>query len=183
MRFQMIRWSAILACIALPTLAWFISADVIELQRVNAIGVTLAAMLLALIVLKRVSDYLMDEFMRSYMDADNWDYLSARFGVAKPPLEYKDARGLKGVGALDRDDVVFAMDINVSGAGVYVNTLPFGRLVVPWESIQMLRHRRLLTDRGPQETVSVILDGPDSSLCIPWDGELDSLVPKSVGVS
>ncbi|MDJ0758921.1 MAG: hypothetical protein QNJ19_05940 [Woeseiaceae bacterium] len=134
-------------------------------------------------MLKLVSNYLMNGFMRSYMDAGNWDYLLARFGVTKLPVEFRSARRHVGTGQLDRDDVVFAMEVHVAESGFSVNTQPFGSLIVPWQSVQMLRRRRLATDRGQQDVVSVIIDGPESFLCIPWSSELDSLVPKSVGIS
>ncbi|MDJ0916530.1 MAG: hypothetical protein QNJ05_02125 [Woeseiaceae bacterium] len=183
LRFQAIRWSAIIAGIGLPALAWLIAAEVLELKLNTAIGVTLAVIIVAVVMLKLVSNYLMNGFMRAYMDAGNWDYLLARFGVARLPTEFRHAKRHAGVGQLDRDDVVFAMEIQVLETGFSVNIQPFGRIVVPWQSVQMLTRRRLKTDRGQRDVVSVIIDGPESFLSIPWSIELDSLVPRSVGIS
>ncbi len=164
-------------------LAWLVTAQVLQLQPGTAISITLSAIILAVVMLRLVSNYLMNGFMRTYMDADNWDYLSARFGVARLPLEFRDARKLEGPGQLDRDDVVFVMEIHVSESGLSVCTQPFGRLVMPWHAVQMLRRRQLSTGGGPTDAVSVILDGPESFLCVPWSSELDRLVPKSVGIN
>ncbi len=183
LRFQAIRWSAIIAGVGLPTIAWLVAAEILKLQLYTAIGITLAVIIIAVVMLKLVSNYLMNGFMRAYMDAGNWDYLLARFGVARLPAEFRRAKRHTGVGQLDRDDVVFAMEIHVSEAGFSVNTQPFGRLVVPWQSVQMLRRRTLKTNRGQQDVVSVIVDGPESFLCIPWNSELDGAVPRSVGIS
>ena len=143
----------------------------------------MALVLVSVGVLKLAGKYLSDGFFRSYADRDNWDYLAMRFRVDKLPAEYKAAPSLTGVGQLDRDDVVFGMDIHVTKSGLYINTLPFGRLVVPWESVVMLRRRRLMTDEGLRDCAALTLDGPECWLTIPWTEHFDRFVPKSVGIA
>lgn len=169
--------------IGLPLLGWLVTSSLAELEREAAIGVTMALVLVSVGVLKLVGNYLSDGFFRAYADKDNWDYLAMRFRVNRLPEEFRTAPSLTGVGQLDRDDVVFGMDINVSPSGLYINTLPFGRLVVPWQSIVMLRKRRLTTDEGPRDCATLTLDGPECWLTIPWTEHFDRFVPKSVGIA
>ena len=169
--------------ITLPLLGWFVVTRALDIERPAAVGVTMALGLVSVGILKVVGSYLSDGFFRAYADRDNWDYLMMRFRVGGLPEDYKGSPSLTGVGQLDRDDVVFSMDINVASSGLYVNASPFGQLAIPWESIVMLRHRQLLTDEGPRDCAAVTLDGPQCWLTIPWTGHFDRLVPKSVGVA
>lgn len=169
--------------IGLPVLGWFVATSAMELDHDAAIGITLGLGLVSVGLLKVVGNYLSDGFFRAYADRDNWDYLMMRFRVDRLPETYKAAPSLSGVGQLDRDDIVFGMDIAVSTSGLYVNASPFGRLDVPWASIVMLRHRQLMTNEGPRSCAAVTLDGPDCWLTIPWTEHFDRFVPKSVGIA
>jgi hypothetical protein len=65
--------------------------------------------------------------------------------------------------------------------GCNVNAL--GRILVPWQSITVLKRHRFATENGWQQMVSIVLDGPEIDLSIPWQSHLDEVVPKSIGIS
>ena len=129
------------------------------------------------------NNYAADGFARSYANGGTWDYLASRFGVEERPADIDSTGIFSGSSQLDRKDVAFHTEIGISEHGIYVNVNVLGRIFVPWDSISTLQKNRVSTEEGSQTTVSLGLDNPKLDFDIPWQSELDQLVPKFVGIN
>lgn len=182
-RFRLIKWSVLTAYVAFPIAAWFVATNAFQLTTINAIWVVLATALVMLVILRLTMNYLDDGFARLYADGGDWDYLAARFSVDKRPTDIETEDIWTGPSKLDREDVVFDADAGISDAGIYININALGRILIPWNSISVLKRHRIPVENGWQQMVLIVLDGPEINLSIPWQNHLDNVVPQSVGIS
>ncbi len=182
-RFRLIKWSVLAVYVALPLVAWFVATEVLQLTTSNAIWVVLVVALIMLAVLRLTMNYLDNGFARSYADGGTWDYLAERFSVDKRPTDIETDAIWTGPSKLDREDVVFVAEAGISSTGIYININALGRILLPWKSISILRRHRIPIENGWQQMMSIVLDGPEIDLSIPWQSHLDDVVPQSIGIS
>jgi hypothetical protein len=149
----------------------------------NTLWVTLGAALVMSGIFRLTTNYFDDGFARSYTDGGTWEYLTARFAVESRPKDIQASDIWSGRSQLDRKDVVFDTEAGISDSGIYVNVNALGRILVPWQSITVLKRHRFASENGWQQMVSIVLDGPEIDLSIPWQSHLDEVVPKSIGIS
>jgi hypothetical protein len=142
----------------------------------------LVAILVTWGLLRLANNYLYDGFARSYADGGTWKYLAARFSIETKPTDIRAEDTWSGPSQLDRKDVVFETEAGISSAGIYIKINALGRIFLPWNSVSLLKRHRIANEIGWQQMVSIVLDGPEIDLNIPWHSGFDELVPQSVGV-
>ncbi len=180
--FRFIRWTTLVIGVGLPFATWFVASELLELKLVTVLPILIAAMIVSAGLFHLSGNYLQDRFARSLVDGGTWDFVAERFGVASRPADVQADNVWSGFSQLDQDDVVFETEAALCESGIYVNVIALGRILIPWGSIAMLKRDRLVTERGWQQMVSLVLDGPEIDFRIPWDSDQDSLVPESVGI-
>lgn len=162
---------------------WFIAADIFQLRRLDAYGLVVASLFVSWGILRLFNSYTANGFSRSYANGGTWDYLASRFAVESRPANINSTDIFSGPSQLDRKDISFSAEVGISDIGVYININVLGRILIPWESVSVLRKHRIAIGDGWQQMVSLGLDGPEVDLNIPWPTEFDESVPKSVGIS
>ncbi len=182
-RFRIMKWSILLIGVSLPVTTWFVAADFFQLSRMNSLWAVLAAGVVMAGMLRLFTNYAAEGFARSYANGGTWDYLVSRFEIEARPARIDSKDIFSGPSQLDRRDVTFSAEVGISNIGMYININALGRILVPWDSISVLRKYRIPTEDGWQQMVSLGLDGPEVDLNIPWLTRLDELVPKSVGIT
>lgn len=171
------------ALVGLPVAAWFVSKNTFQLSTADAILAVLAALTLASGVAHLVEKYLDNGFARSFAEGGTWDFLVANFRVEKRPVEI-EARGIfNGPCKLDREDILFGAECELSSAGIYINIIALDRLFIPWECVSVLRVHRIPVEGGWQKMVRITLERTEVNISIPWKDDLIDVVPQSIRVS
>ncbi len=182
-RFRLIKWSVGLVGLTLPVIVWFIASDYFLLSRMNVYWAVLCAVLVTTGIFRLFNNYAADGFAKSYANGGTWEYLASRFDIEKRPSCIDPEDIWSGPSQLDRKDVVFDAEVGASDSGVYININALGRIHIPWDSVSILKKHRLPTQNGWQQMVSIVLDGPEVDLKIPWQTHCDAIVPHTVGIS